>query len=399
MGTNAPKNVNVTASENLLPEAGRGAGFRGFRRKALGLAIASGVVLAGQIPAQALPLPFQLPEGNDRVASTDYSQSPIVQKIGDGLVDVMSNGGEKTAPYAPTAGAIRNTFGNVGPHPVAVTREPLTCDGLVYTVYNQVLRELHGLNQTTDCYDVFPETLTGNPAGAQLIYPADIGSMESAPLMILSPGIGTEPGMYDRQARLYASHGYVVAMGYNFTNWFGPQMVLAAATAAGANTDEDSALHNKIDFSRTLLVGHSAGGGSAMFLNNSMDPVFNKLGYNMVTRGVVALNPGPSDFGKLSKPTNIPLLVAVAEHEDIVPKGGDRIGYARATGPAWLAMVNGSYHGTYLDLADKNAYGSLVLSFSEYLLERTPRAVSVYEGDNFSLATDAELSGVERKGI
>lgn len=174
---------------------------------------------------------------------------------------------------------------------------------------------------------------------------------------------------------------------------------MAAATAVGQAQESASPLFNKIDFSRTLLVGHSAGGGSAIFLNDSMDRSFQKVGVNFVTRGVVAVNPGPSDLGLFSTPINIPTLVAVAENEEIVPKGMDRRGFEEATGPAWLAVVKGSYHGTFLDLADKNAYGSLVLSFGEYLLDHTPRASAVYEGDNFSLATDSELSGVVRKGL
>lgn len=378
-------------------------------RKALTIAIAAGTVLGGQAVAFAEPaLPDApasvdtpaLPQPDSRQGLGNYKDSEIVQGIGDGMVSIMGGKNfEKTEPFEPQAGSLRQQFGAVGTHEVTSTRTPLACDGVVYTIYNQILREMHGTHGTTDCYDVFPESLTGNPVGVQMVYPTDIASMESAPLIVLSPGIGTEPGFYDRQARLYASHGYVVAIGYNFTNWFGPQMVLAAANAVVESQNEASPLHNKIDFSRTLLVGHSAGGGSAIFLNDSMDKPLQNMGVDMHTRGVVAINPGPSDGGLLSEPTDIPTLVAVAENESIVPEGMDRRGYEEAVGPAWLAVVNGSYHGTYLDLVDKNVLGSMVLSFGEYLLEGTPRATAVYEGPNYSLATDSELSGVERKNI
>ena len=376
--------------------------------KVVALSLAAGVVLGGQVPAQAAPRIGQLPDITARESTVDYQNSETVDKIGGGLVDVMGgvnraiSGGESghiTEPFAPEAGHLRKEFGAMGSHPVAATREAMPCDGVVYTIYNRVLRDLHGLHGTTGCYDVLPESANASPVGAQLIYPADIDSMESAPLMVLSPGIGTEPGMYDAQARLYASHGYVVALGYNFTNWFAPQMVLAASVAAAANEDESTPLAGKIDFSRTMLVGHSAGGGSAIFLNNRMDKAFQAAGIDMVTRGLVAITPGPSDAGLISTPPEIPSLVAIAEHEDIVPFDADRRGYRDAAGPAWEAVVTGSYHGTYLDDPSKNVLGSMVLSFSEYVLDGTSRAKAVYEGANYGLATDSELKDVQRKGV
>lgn len=386
------------------PRQGQGRAFS----KVVALSLAAGVVLGGQMPAQAAPRIGQLPDITARESTVDYQNSETVDKIGGGLVDVMGgvnrviSGGESghiTEPFAPEAGQLRTEFGAMGSHPVAATREAMPCDGVVYTIYNRVLRDLHGLHGTTGCYDVLPESANASPVGAQLIYPADIDSMESAPLMVLSPGIGTEPGMYDAQARLYASHGYVVALGYNFTNWFAPQMVLAASVAAAANEGESTPLAGKIDFSRTMLVGHSAGGGSAIFLNNRMDKAFQAAGIDMVTRGLVAINPGPSDAGLISTPPEIPSLVAIAEHEDIVPFDADRRGYRDAAGPAWEAVVTGSYHGTYLDDPSKNVLGSMVLSFSEYVLDGTSRAKAVYEGANYGLATDSELNDVQRKGV
>lgn len=397
---------SLSAAGKTVPASRRGQG-RTFS-KVVALSLAAGVVLGGQVPAQAAPHIGQLPDITARESTTDYQNSETVDKIGGGLVDVMGgvnrviSGGESghiTEPFSPEAGQLRKEFGAMGSHPVAATREAMPCDGVVYTIYNRVLRDLHGLHGTTGCYDVLPESANASPVGAQLIYPADIDSMESAPLMVLSPGIGTEPGMYDAQARLYASHGYVVALGYNFTNWFAPQMVLAATVAAAANEDESTPLAGKIDFSRTMLVGHSAGGGSAIFLNSRMDKAFQAAGIDMVTRGLVAINPGPSDAGLISTPPEIPSLVAIAEHEDIVPFDADRRGYRDAEGPAWEAVVTGSYHGTYLDDPSKNVLGSLVLSFSEYVLGGTSRAKAVYEGANYGLATDSELKDVQRKGV
>lgn len=276
---------SLSAAGKIVSESRRGQGRK--VAKAVALSLAAGVVLGGQVPAQAAPGIGQLPDITARESTIDYQNSETVDKIGGDLVDVMggvsrvTSGGESghiTEPFAPGARQLRKEFGAMGSHPVAATREAMPCDGVVYTIYNRVLRDLYGLHDTTGCYDVLPESVNASPVGAQLIHPTDIDSMESAPLMVLS-------------------------------------------------------------------------------------------------------------------------LVAIAEYEDIVPLDADRRAYRDAAGPAWEAVVTGSYHGTYLDDPSKNVLGSLVMSFSEYVLDGTNRAKAVCEGANYGLATDSELKDVQRKGV
>ncbi|WP_018117491.1 alpha/beta hydrolase [Corynebacterium mastitidis] len=359
-----------------------------MKRTALGITLATfAATLAAPGVAHAAPSSSDLP-------TPDHN---ITLPVPEDLAAQGSTGVVATAPYDEPAGAIRTAFGQVGPHPVAATAETHECTDLVFSTYNQILRFQHGVPDGAPCYDTFPAG-EESPIGHKFIYPADIASMDKAPLVILSPGIGAEPGLVSRQAELYASHGYVVALGYSFVNWFGYQVERAAAETIAANQDASSPLFGKVDTSRTTLVGHSAGGGAVVRVSETLEQGAQAAGDpNFRVTGVVAVNPGPADFGLASPATTKPVLFALAENESLVPYPLSRMLYDRATGPKWWGVVNGSYHGTFTGDPSTNVLGGLVLSFAEYTTTHSPRSTEVYEGNG--LASDSELHGVERAGV
>lgn len=312
-----------------------------------------------------------------------------------------SSQGEVTAPpnVAP-AGTIRADFGAPGPYEVGFTRDVRPCDDLVYTLYVDILEGMNGVQSPPQCHGAFPNG-TDSPIGVQYYWPtgtADAPAPGRAPLLVLSPGIGTEPGMMHRQAVHYASHGYVVALGYSLVNWFGYQLELAAQGAVDQANDPESPLYGRIDFGNVVLAGHSAGGGSAIRMGSTLDAALSRHGgVAFTTRGIAAMMPGPSDFGHASPAPNAPMLIAVAERESLVPHPLSRIAWDRHAGPAWWTVVQGTYHGSYLDEPSYNAFGALVLSFADHVTGRDAAATAVYAGDTPRLATDPELTGTEIK--
>lgn len=305
---------------------------------------------------------------------------------------------EVASPAMPAPdGTIRKDFGVYGDHEVRATREVQACDDLRYSFYNAMLASSMDVEEVPSCFDVAP-TGGRSPIGVEYYYPAGIadGTLESAPLIVMSPGIITNPGMLDRQARLYASHGYVVSLGYSFLNWFGYQVELAAKGAVDQSLDQSSPLYGKIDFSRTMLVGHSAGGGSVARMGALLDGAIN--GYRDVgfrTAGLVDVMGGPADGGVASPAPAVPGLFMVAEHETLVPWPMTRLAYDRHTGPAWWTVVEGTTHGSILDDPKYNAIGAMVLTFAD----DSAKAAGVYAGENYRLASDPELMLTERKGV
>lgn len=293
------------------------------------------------------------------------------------------------------AGSVRAEFSAPGPHPVAATIETRDCHGLIVRAYNEIVHSTHGVVDPPRCYGVFPDG-SGSPVGVQWFSPADLAEGETAPLVILSPGIGAQPSQHDRLARFLASHGYIVGLGYTYINWFGVQMNMAAISGMEANRDPINPLAGHIDFSRTALVGHSAGGGSALSMSRGIEGVLGSEIPELDVKAVVAHMPGPGDMDLLFGPGSAPTLVTLAEHEMLAPKPLAEIRYAQLTGPGWLATIRNSYHGTPLDRLDNAPVAGLTLSFLQAFINGDPKAAAYYEGPDWKLAHDPELEDVTR---
>lgn len=332
------------------------------------------------------------------IADAAIGSSEATGSSGVGIGPASIGLTEVASPAMPAPdGTIRKDFGVYGDHEVRATREVQACDDLLYSFYNAMLASSMDVEEVPSCFDVAP-TGGRSPVGVEYYYPAGIadGTLESAPLIVMSPGIITNPGMLDRQARLYASHGYVVSLGYSFLNWFGYQVELAAKGAVDQSLDQSSPLYGKIDFSRTMLVGHSAGGGSVARMGALLDGAIN--GYRDVgfrTAGLVDVMGGPADGGVASPAPAVPGLFMVAEHETLVPWPMTRLAYDRHTGPAWWTVVKGTTHGSILDDPKYNAIGAMVLTFAD----DSAKAAGVYAGENYRLASDPELMLTARKGV
>ncbi|AZA11940.1 poly(ethylene terephthalate) hydrolase family protein [Corynebacterium gerontici] len=329
----------------------------------------------------------------DALQTIPQPAEDIAPKVPQPLADMGLTGTRITAPFHSDPGAIRTEFGAPGTHPVASSLPTIDCTP-IYALYNQILRFNHGNNVPPECYGVTPEG--PNPAiGYQFIYPTDLEAGQRAPLIVLSPGIGAEPGMVHHHAEFYASHGYVVALGYSVANWFGAQMDIAALAANQTDLDPASPLYQRVDFSKILLVGHSAGGGAAIREAGLLDKLLQSVGREDARiEGTVGINPGPADFGVASPPSPVPTLVLAAEHESLVPWPLSKLAYDRATGPKWWAVVRGAEHGVYLDASELTVYDSLVISFADYTLRGSEQAARVYQGQDMLLKTDSELMNV-----
>ncbi|NMF09288.1 alpha/beta fold hydrolase [Corynebacterium xerosis] len=351
-----------TATSTDTTGPGRLAGTRTGRGSRRRLAASLMALSLASVPLLAAPAMAQ-PAGPDgSVGSAGSSGS--AGSAGSSAISVGPEGigqAPVDSPVVPVpAGTIRADFGAPGPHAITVTKEARACDDLIHDLYADVVEATMNVHERPSCYDTFPGG-TDSPIGVQFYYPTGVaeGTVASAPLMILSPGVGANAG--------------------------------------------------KIDFSRTMLVGQSAGGGSVARMGGLLDGALN--GYRDVdfrTAGFVAIMPGPADFGTMSPPSSVPALFTIAEHESLVPWPLSRPAYDRHQGPAWWTVVKGTSHGSYLDDPKYTAYGALVLSFSTHVMgggapgtdgaQSAPDASAVYVGEDYRLASDPELMMTERKG-
>lgn len=371
-----------------------------LKRPMMGISLALSTAMAVApiaAPAQAKPVFEELADLAAQVPTPTEDQVPQVGPEAAALSSELGTTGFRlTKPFHHEPGPIRQAYGHRGPHPTAATAVASSNCTPFYQFYNQVLRLSHGVSSPGPCYGIAPEGKA--PAvGHQFFYPTDLAAGERAPLIVLSPGIGVEPGTMHRHAEFYASHGYIVAMGYSWLNWFGAQMAGAAAALHIADLNPNDPLYQHVDFSRMMLVGHSAGGGSALRMSGLMDGFMHSIGRTDArVIGVAGINPGPADFALASPPSAVPSLVMVAEHETLVTHPQSRIAYDRATGSKWWAMLKDAAHGAYLDTPETTPYDATIVAMADWLAKGDTKAAGVFQGDQYLLAQDPEFGRVER---
>ena len=97
-----------------------------------------------------------------------------------------------------------------------------------------------------------------SPISTSVYYPADIAASDAKlPVITFVGGILSNAGNYHELMKLWASHGFIVVISSDFINSFPLMHALGILEVAKLDRDPGSALHDRADFSRTLVAGHS----------------------------------------------------------------------------------------------------------------------------------------------
>lgn len=293
--------------------------------------------------------------------------------------------------------AIQQQFGVPGPHPVAHTRTTQDCAGLT-DLYVRVLRLGFDVQDEVKCFGTFPDAGLRSPVGVEFYYPADIADLGALPLVLWTPGILVEPGIYDATARHLASHGYVIAVNYSLVNWFGLTHELGARAAAVANADAAGPLHGHIDLARTVVAGHSAGGGSALISGGRLQAAGEQFAPEFRVVGALAIEPGPATLGIGVPPSTVPTLIVTGSSDFIVHPDGwpALVQYPQVRAPAWLTTVRGASHGKPIDGPAHSVFPALEVAFLDYVTKDSAAAARVFVGADYTLATDGALVNTAR---
>lgn len=293
--------------------------------------------------------------------------------------------------------AIQQQFGTPGPHPVAQTRTTQDCTGLT-DLYVRVVHLGFDVQDELKCFGTFPDAGLRSPVGVEFYYPDDIGELGALPLVLWTPGILVEPGIYDSTARNLASHGYVVAVNYSLVNWFGLTHEMGAQAAAAANADPASPLHGHIDLTRTVVAGHSAGGGSALVSGGRLQGVGTQFAPEFRVVGALAIEPGPATLGIGVPPSTVPTLIVTGSSDFIVHPAGwpALVQYPQVQAPAWLTTVRGASHGKPMDGPANSVFPALEVAFLDYVTKGSAEAAQVFVGADYTLATDGALVNTQR---
>lgn len=313
--------------------------------------------------------------------------------IGAGTAVAEGPGGEPAAIELGTAA--QSVFNGMGPHPVATAVRTNPCQESVYGMFEHIAVHIFGNRDDLTCTQAFPRGLE-SPIGVNTYYPADIADLDSAPLVVLTPGATANPGMYDRVARQWVSNGFVVVIPYEYFNSLAYVPALGLAVAVIADRDPNSPLHNRIDFGRTIFAGHSGGGQAALQAATVFPAVAAQIDPELKVAGVLAIEPGPLAIGSL---INVPTLFLTGYNDFVVPD----FAWVRwwqynltANAPAWIANARGMSHFSPVDGLDNYPSSGTGVAWLRYLAFGDETAKSFFVGPEWLLPADKTYFTVER---
>lgn len=310
------------------------------------------------------------------------------------VVGVAAGAGTAAAAPAPTthaeAASGLDAFGTAGRYQVARTIDVHACTSLYGIIANGVGHGLFNTWSDLRCSNAFPNGLD-NPAGVALYYPKGSAPTEKFPVLLWTGGILSDPGMYDSFARRIASRGYVVAISYDYINSFGWLPLQAAATVARANHDRKSALRNKIDLSRVIVGGHSAGGAATQQAVSLPASVWRSIDPALRIRGAVPVEPGPVALGSL---LGVPTLYLSGYNDIVVPHYlwvmWTQYSLA-AQVPAYLVCFRGTGHFSPIDDADHNPLLRPVSAWLDYMLKGDTTAKALFVGKRWTMPKESDV--------
>ncbi|WP_435590397.1 poly(ethylene terephthalate) hydrolase family protein [Nocardia sp. bgisy118] len=293
---------------------------------------------------------------------------------------------------APT---VQEIYNKPGPHPVATAVRTDPCQESIAGMVAHIAVHLFGNAADPTCTQAFPYGLQ-SPIGVNTYYPADIAELPSAPLLVFTPGINANPGMYDALAKRFAEQGFVVVIPYDFFNSLAYVPALGVAVAVLANRDPNSPLFGRIDLGRTVFGGHSAGGQAALQAATVFPAAAPSIDPALRVAGVLAIEPGPLALGAA---ITVPTLFLTGYNDFVVPD----FAWVRwwqydlmAAAPAWIANARGVTHFSPVDGIEHYRSAGAAIAWLRHLALGDAEAASWFTGPNWRLPADQTYFSVHR---
>ncbi|MCP2275190.1 hypothetical protein SAMN04244553_2554 [Nocardia amikacinitolerans] len=300
----------------------------------------------------------------------------------------------QAAAHAEDPRTAQEIFNQPGPHAVATEVRTNPCQESIYGMVAHIGVHLFGNTADPTCTQAFPYGLE-SPVGVNTYYPADIAELPSAPLLVFTPGINANPGMYDALAKRFAEQGFAVVVPYDFFNSLAYVPALGLAVAVLANRDPNSPLFGKIDLGRTVFGGHSAGGQAALQAGTIFPAAATLIDPELRVIGVLAIEPGPLALGAA---IGVPTLFLTGYNDFVVPDFAwvRWWQYNIMAAPSWIANARGVTHFSPVDGIEHYRSAGTAIAWLRYLALGDTDAASWFTGPDWRLPADPTYFSVHR---
>ncbi|MBE7159938.1 MAG: hypothetical protein INR72_01735 [Williamsia herbipolensis] len=266
-----------------------------------------------------------------------------------------------------------------GPFGVRSTTTVHPCVGTRADGQNSQARR-DGVFTPLQCTDAAPIG-TGPGTGVNFYFPEVVGAR---PLIVFSGGYGANPGYFDRIARHWASHGYVVAVSYQLEELVPYSAFRGLRRAVEVDRDRSSPLFGRIDLRSVVLAGHSFGATNALHAADLIalrargidSPSGFTVPDGVRVVGVLAIGPA---VGTVTDAVALPTLVVGGTRDFVAPPREIRRSYdAIHAGPAWWAILRDTAHLITLGPVASNPQAGIETAFLDHVT--TGAYCSVFAG-------------------
>lgn len=294
--------------------------------------------------------------------------------------------GALVTKFEPAFGLANSTYNRPGPYQVSTTGTRLDCTGLAGTI-QRVLASLRFLDPGVRCSPSFPYGFEDSRV-TEVFYPSNIQSLDKVPVISFVGGLLSNQGNYDALIRLWTSYGFIVVNSNNFIN-FNPSLhVTGLLEIVSQNSNPQSPLYNKIDLSKILVSGHSAGGSGALSITSKTEKIIQSIHPALRIIGSFPLQPS---FAASGNNVNIPTLLLTGQYDVLVPPVTFPLKnqYEKITSaPAWYISTKNSNHLTpTLDLA-RNDYAGISVAWILYIAKKDVAASKFFIGSDYRSLED-----------
>lgn len=273
----------------------------------------------------------------------------------------------------------------VGPHSVTTNAVIGDCRGLI-----GILAKLTVPFEGLKCNDSFPYGF-GNPISTSVYYPSDIENLEKVPVINFVGGILSNQGHYTEMIKHWASYGFIVVISSDFINSTPAMHLLGFLSLSQMNQDPSSPLYGKIDFSHTIVAGHSAGGQAALLTASLSNEQLGIIDSTIRVLGTLSIEPGPLALGGYIKS---PTLMLTGMADTVVsPFTWPQLWQLSLIKkvPAWGATALTATHFSPVRKLERNEFAGISTAWMLYIGKGDKSAKAYFVGEDYKLAKDKQF--------
>jgi len=310
----------------------------------------------------------------------------LAAKLCLGFIFVTGGGLAMASQLVPALGLANDQYAkSPGPYAVSTNAVLSDCRGLL-----GVLARVMLLDNSIQCNQSFPYGFS-NPISTSVYYPTSIKQLDKLPVVNFVGGILSNQGQYTELLRLWASYGFIVIISADFINTAPTMHVLGALELSKLNQDPSSPLFGKVDLSRTIVAGHSAGGGASILSASLLPETLEAIDPQLRYIGALPIEPGPIGLGSTVK---TPTLVLTGAADVVVPAWAwPRLwqGGLIKTVPGWSATAHNATHFSPVRSIRENEFAGITTAWLLYIGRQDPAAKEYFVGEDYKLARDPQF--------